>query len=299
VLQPAGNIVDPSAKIGRTREAVVGMQHELIANLAVGVDFIYRKYDRGTTTYVIGYEPGGPNFPLSAIYTPATYTDPVTGLSASYYAVCATCTRPSGIGNITLTNPNYQIYKGVDLSATKRFSNRWQMATSLTIQDNPNYFPFPQTATYVDPTGYEYNQGISTVAKYLYKAQGSYQFPWDITVSGNFNLNQGATRTLSINGPGNVFGGVGQTTLTKNTLTSAAIDQVRFDAVKLLDMGVTKAFVFRGGRNRLKLTLDGFNLFNDNTILSFSSNNQSVVGFTQPSSIVPPRVFRVGTAITF
>ena len=27
------------------------MQHELIKNLAVGVDYIYRKYDRGTTTY--------------------------------------------------------------------------------------------------------------------------------------------------------------------------------------------------------------------------------------------------------
>jgi hypothetical protein len=57
--------------------------------------------------------------------------------------------------------------------------------------------------------------------------------------------------------------------------------------------------VFRGGRNRLKLTLDGFNLFNDNTVLGYGSNNQSATGFTQPSSIVPPRVFRVGTAITF
>ena len=81
VLSPAGNIVDPSAKIGRTREGVVGMQHELIANLAVGVDYIYRKYDRGTTTYTIGYQPGAPGYPLSQIYVPAAtdYTDPVSG----------------------------------------------------------------------------------------------------------------------------------------------------------------------------------------------------------------------------
>ena len=58
MLVPAGNIVDPSAKIGRTREVIVGLQHELISNLAVGVDYIYRKYDRGTTTYTIGYQPG-------------------------------------------------------------------------------------------------------------------------------------------------------------------------------------------------------------------------------------------------
>ncbi len=69
MLAPAGNIVDPSAKIGRTREAIVGIQHELIANLAIGVDYIYRKYDRGTTTYTIGYQPGAPGYPLSQIYT--------------------------------------------------------------------------------------------------------------------------------------------------------------------------------------------------------------------------------------
>ena len=80
-LPTAGNIVDESAQIGRTREAIVGMQHELMSNFAV-VDFIYRKYDRGTTTYTIGYEPGAGYDALRAIYQPATYTDPVTGRAA-------------------------------------------------------------------------------------------------------------------------------------------------------------------------------------------------------------------------
>src|SRR5262249_19371576 len=91
VLLPAGNTVDPSAKIRRTGEAVVGVQHELISNLAVGVDFIYRKYDRGTTTYTIGYTPGPGYDALRALYLPATYADPVTGLNAKYYYVCDGC----------------------------------------------------------------------------------------------------------------------------------------------------------------------------------------------------------------
>ena len=206
VLLPAGNIVDESAKIGRTREGIVGMQHELMQNLAVGVDFIYRKYDRGTTNYTVGYGPGPAFDALQAIYRPATYTDPVTGKSATYYYVCDGCSRPSGLGNITLTNPNYQTYTGVDLTMNKRFSNRWQAAASVTIQDNPNFFPQYST-TYLNPTGREYNEGVSTISKYLFKAQGSYTMPWDINVSGNFNWNQGATRTLSINGPGSVPGG--------------------------------------------------------------------------------------------
>jgi hypothetical protein len=296
VFTPAGNIVDPSAKIGRTREAIAGMQHELIPNLAVAVDFIYRKYDRGTTTYTIGFQPGAAGYPLSQIYVKQTYTDPVTNLSANYYVVCDGCTRPSG-GSITVTNPNYQIYKGVDLSATKRFSNKWQLATSVTIQDNPGFLT-AGSASCINPTGCEYSNGISTISRYLFKAQGSYTLPWDIAASANFNMNQGGTRTLSINGPGSVYGGT-TGTISYSTLTQAPVNTFRFGAAKLLDVSLQKNFKMRGGKNRVKLSLDGFNMLNVYTIQGYSSGNQSSASFTAPSSIVPPRVFRVGASVNF
>src|SRR5262249_43314049 len=163
VFSATGNNVDPSAKIARTREAIAGIQHELIPNLAVGVDYIYRKYDRGTTTYTAGFQPGcansvtfpcvGAGFPLSQIYTgPFNYTDPITGLTAPYYTVCAACSRPSGLGSVAMTNPNYQVYKGVVITANKRFSNRWQMNASVTAQTNPSYID-PGSVTAIDPTG--------------------------------------------------------------------------------------------------------------------------------------------------
>jgi hypothetical protein len=297
VFLPAGNLVDPSAKIRRTREAIVGMQHELIPNLAVAVDVIYRKYDRGTTTYTVGFQPGGPNGSLTAIYVPNKFTDPASGLTATYYTVCDGCSRPSGLGQITVTNPNYQTYKGVDITATKRFSNRWQMQTSITIQDNPNFFP-EGNAQFLNPTGLEFNQGYSTIAKYLFKAQGSYTLPWDIAASANFNWNQGGTRTITINGPGAVYGGT-TGTIAYNTLTAEPVNAFRFEDVKLLDIGVQKSFKFRDGKNRLKLMLDGFNMFNVNTITAYSSGNRNLAGFTQPTTIVPPRVFRVGASLNF
>ena len=58
-------------------------------------------------------------------------------------------------------------------------------------------------------------------------------------------------------------------------------------------------FNFRGGKNRVKLMFDAFNVFNTNTILSYSSNNRSSSSFSSPSSIVPPRVFRIGASISF
>jgi outer membrane receptor protein involved in Fe transport len=74
---------------------------------------------------------------------------------------------------------------------------------------------------------------------------------------------------------------------------------VRFDPTNLLDIGLQKSFRFRGGKNRVKLMLDGFNIFNMNTIQGYASNNLSATNVTAPSSIIPPRVFRVGASINF
>jgi hypothetical protein len=304
VLSPAGNIVDPSAKIGRTREGIVGVQHELITNLAVGVDYIYRKYDRGTTTYTIGFQPGAPGYPLSQIYTPAAggYTDPVTGINAPYYVICQGCSRPSGLGNITMTNPEYQIYQGVDITATKRYSNRWQMQTALTIQTNPNYFP-EGSVTFINPTNREFRDGASTIPRWNLKMNGSYTFPWDINASANFNAIEGASRTTTINGPGAVYGGVNATgaatTISYTTLEVEPRGTTRFDPVKLLDLGLQKSFRFGGSSRSVKLMFDAFNIFNVNTITSFSSGNRSLGTYTQPTVIIAPRVFRVGARLAF
>ena len=114
----------------------------------------------------------------------------------------------------------------------------------------------------------------------------------------------GATRTLTINGPGSVYGGVNATTgapttISYTTLEFQARDGYRFDPIKLLDLGVQKVFQFNGGRQRIKLILDAFNVFNVNTITAYVSGNISTAGGTQPSTIVSPRVFRVGTQIVF
>jgi hypothetical protein len=305
---PSGNNVDPSTKIGRTREMVVGFQHELISNLAVSVDYIYRKYDRGTQNYVQGFQPGAPGYPLAQIYTgPKTWTDPVTGISANYYEICQGCMRPSGVGNVVFTNPNYQIYNGVDITANKRFSNRWQMSTGLTLQKVPQYFPSGSTS-FTNPTGREFQEGNmptgQTGVGWLYKANGAYQFGWDITASANFNMVQGQQRVMTINGPGSVYGGISSsganTTISYGTLEYQPRDDSRFATTKLLDLSAQKSIRFRGGKNRVKLSLDAFNVFNINTIQSYASNNLSLVtSVVAPASIVPPRVFRVGASLQF
>jgi len=297
VLTPAGNSVDESTKIARTREATVGASHELMSNMALGVDVIYRRYDRGTTTYTVGYQPGAAGFPISNLYTgPTAYTDPITGNTGNYYTICATCLRPSGLGSIIMTNPNYQNYVGADFTINKRYSDKWQLNLAFTVQKRNDY---TVDGGFTDPQNREYANGLSTLARYIFKLNGSYDLPWGVTASMNLNVNDGAIRTLTINGPGNVFGGVGQSTISRSSIQFQPSNTSRFERTQLLDLSVQKTFSFRGGQNRIKVMLDGFNIINTPTVLGYSSNNISQTISTRVSNIIPPRVFRVGMQINF
>ncbi len=301
VLVASGNRVADDAKLARTREMTVGLSHELIANLAVGADYIYRKYDYGTAAYIIGYEPGAAGFPQSNIYgAPLTHTDTVTGKTATYYTVQQGLTRPSG-PTITKTNLDYEVYQGVDLTLNKRYSDKWQLNIAVTIQKRNDYDVF-----YTNPTGVDLFDGINTGSRYLLKVNGSYDLPWGIMASTNFNMNDGANRNMSINGPGNVYGGT-TGNITYNTLNFEKGGSTRLEKTVLWDMGLNKTFTFRGGQNRVKMTVDGFNILNAAPVLGFSSNNLSSLGTTanpiipaeRINSILPPRVFRAGVTVWF
>ena len=116
--------------------------------------------------------------------------------------------------------------------------------------------------------------------------------------SGNFNMNQGAVRILSIDGPGEVYGGPDDT-IEYDTLLFQDVNSERFDPAPILDLAVHKTFRLSSERYQLKLMLDMFNVLNTNTILGYSSNNMSRRDSAAPDQIIPPRVFRIGARIQF
>ena len=135
-LDPNQNEIDPALKNNRTREFVVGVEHELLANVGLGIDYIWRKYDQNNDDYIISAP-----YPLSDIYVgPFDYTDPVSGMTGTYWEVCPTCLRPTG-PSITRNSPDYTSFSGVEITAEKRFSRRWRAATSVTVSQAQNFLP--------------------------------------------------------------------------------------------------------------------------------------------------------------
>ena len=79
-------------------------------------------------------------------------------------------------------------------------------------------------------------------------------------------------------------------------------DTIRYvttEAVKLLDLGLQKAFRFSNSKYQLKLMFDVFNVFNINTITDYSTDNRSSEAFSEPTQIIAPRVYRVGLRVAF
>jgi hypothetical protein len=172
------------------------------------------------------------------------------------------------------------------------------MSGAVTIQTNPNYFPVG-SSTFNNPTGRIYREGISTLAKYVIKGNGSYLFPWGVMASANFSMNQGGSRTLVMDGPGEVYGGpTGE--IEYDEIEFQDRGTFRFEDTALLDLGIHKTFNLGSSEKyRFKIMLDMFNVLNTNTVLDYDSDNVSSTDSLVPIQIVPPRVFRIGGSITF
>lgn len=297
-LDPTPNQIDPNLKNNRTREAVVGVQHQLSRNMAVSVDYIWRKYDQNNQSYTIGAP-----YPQSDIYVgPFDYTDPVSGETATYFQVCPTCPRLTG-PTITRNSPDYTTYRGVEITAQKRMSHRWQMDTSLTLSKARAYLP---AGSFTDPTNIDKQNGLdggTSNIRYVYKLQGIVQLPWKFTAATALNVQDGFIRVLTIRGPSGRFGGLNANgtpgpSLGQPTLEVFPRGVNRYDPFAELDLSFARTFTMPGNRRRVTFDVDVFNALNANTIRGLN-NNLSQTNFDSVTAVLPPRAVRFGFRFNF
>jgi hypothetical protein len=282
------NTVDPNLKNDRTDEFIAGVDHELMRNFGIGVQYIWRNYPR--------YSNWTPrNGVRSADYVPVTMT-----------AACgnATCDEPNytvtywqlpfqlPAGGVLKNQDQRRGYNALEISARKRLSNRWLMNGSLTLQDTRIYYG-PADLAYQDPTNVEQQDGAKAGtlnADWAAKLSGMYQFPKGINASGFLSMRQGypfnrtiqsATRTGSLG------------------LVDVFIDhygETRLDNFYQVDARVEKVIAIQS--RRVAISLDVFNVLNANTVLGRTAR-QNAANANDATEVLAPRVARIGVRVNF
>ena len=303
-------------------ELLAGLEREALTDFSVGATGTYRKLNNFTWTVPEKHQGAG-DYYTSADYVlnsvNATAVLP-NGQSVSLPWYHLASGVPIPIYNVITNRPDYyQLYKGLELTATKRMSNRWMLRGNFTFQNCTQHVG---SGGVIDPTvtrlcgvcsgsqvlvgsgsGSGSFGGVYINSKWNYSLTGAYQIPV-IETSLGFNLNgrQGyalpyVTRVAAPNGEGN-----------KLLLAPSSVDSFRNPNVSDLDLRLAKDLRF----NRLGLTLsvDAFNIMNSNTILQrnvtrLGSSSAKTGAFTALGSsnrvteVLSPRVFRVGARVSF
>jgi hypothetical protein len=219
--------------------------------------------------------------------------------------------RPANVTHTRRSN-EYAVYRGWEISARKRMSNRWMMNAAFTWNDRRLYDITGGTVTNNQPdfdlTNANFVAGFNNQVRYLVKFNGAVQLPAGFTLAQNTIIQEGNNRVITFNAPICRSAGLRTNGTSAGCLETGNNPTVglrveptgttHLSPLAMTDLSLSKQFRLTRGRSvTFETTL--FNVFNVNTIRGYSSNNLSNATFTRVSSIVPPRVLRVFARLQF
>ena len=314
------NVIGNDLKSPKTHELLFGVDRELMRQFSVSASFTYRRFVDLRWSPRIGVRQG--NYRQTGTFT-GTF-DEAGSVSIPFYAINPSAIPPGGGREYINRDGYHQRFMGIELSATKRMADHWQMRLGFSTNDHDEFFDNPETSI-EDPTpvcsfgaaGSSYgtscqplvnggevlrpaggsgkSQIFIALPKYQFIANGTYQGPWGINFGANLVTRQGYSQPF--------FRSQVATTDTlsnrKSVLLITDVDANRLPSVTSLDGRVEKAFKF--GPANLALDLDVFNLFNRGTLLgrTYDARLSGPLGFQQPREILQPRIARLGIRLNF
>ena len=325
-------------KAPHTDEIILGGEHELMTDLSIGINATYRKLN--DFVGIVGEHTKG----KGDFYSTADYVlhAPVIAqlpngkqVSLPYYTLKSGIAAP--LYKVIRNTPDYsQTYKGLELTATKRMSNRWMLRGNLTLQD---WTQQVGSGAIVDPTrgktcgicdgsqvifqstGSGSKGSVFINSKWSASLTGAYQIPV-IESSFGFNINSRQGYALPYSWAVSSTGGEG----TKHLLVPTDVDSFRNQTVTEVDMRLAKEFKI--SHVGLTISLDGFNMLNSNTILQRIVSGTGTAGdlnraagsagqcvkladgsyncapalntnANHVAEVLSPRVFRLGARLSF
>jgi hypothetical protein len=304
--------IDPNFSNGWTNEFLVGFEHQLMSDLSIAANYVYRKYGNLTPNndplgFPVGvstsdYVPGG-TFKASTVFG---------DFSVPYFIL----PFPAGDESILTNIHNYtQTYNGLELVVNKRMSHHFQLNGSVTIQSQKGHYNGGDSLAFVitgsprfttgstapfDPTNLPFLQG----KPYAYKGLGSLIYPfseWAIKLSGicdlPWGLTAGAYLRYQQGYPYVIVGTVrNQPGEDPHLILVEPIGSRRYKNLFTLDLHTEKQF-HAGNSTQISALVDIFNITNENTVLNRAQRISSNLNKIQ--EVLAPRVVRLGLRLGF
>ena len=280
-------------------ELTAGVERQVIKDMRVGAMFYYRtnRDQLGTRNIAV---------PSSA-YTPFTVT--ATGGPNGAQTVTVFNLNPAFNGRQTniVDNDAYldTKYTGVEFTAQKRMSSRWQMTAGFTIGKNTGGLNNggtnsgqSGTADLNDPNNTLFSNGIiGNDSDLAFRLSGSYQAPGKVSIAGSMLSNRGYpyVSTFSVSRALAAASGVALTRASQNVFLSDRGDE-RLPSVTMVDLRVSRPIRLGQGRQFVP-QLDLFNIGNAGTIVRYNVAVGST--YLTPAEILAPRIIRVGFSFDF
>ena len=305
---------DPDMDAPHTDELLFGVERELIRDFVVGATYTWRRRDDFVGTRAEKTRGAG-DFYSRADYvlapSPATGTLPASAGGAAYslpyYRLKPGVDAP--IYTVFTNLPGYsQTYQGLELTATKRMSDRWMLRGSLTLQDttqnvDDEFIVDPTRArgatgcTICDDSSVIVGSGAGSGAKggvyihseWAYNLTGAYQIPF-IETSLGFNL------TGRQGYPIPYVHRVGTSEGFKFLLIGEDPTEFRHEDIHNLDLRLAKDFRF--GPVGTTFSVDVFNVMNEQPVLQ-RNTRLGIASGNRITELQSPRVIRLGARLTF
>jgi hypothetical protein len=299
------NVVDPTLTPPKTDEIIVGFDHELMRDFAVGGSYIYKRFSK-----MIWQDwPYAPGSALAGVYYPfpglgSSDFVPVTtnfqGQTLTYYQLAPGITKT---GDLVTNRPDYhQRYQGIEITANKRLSHRWLFDTGFTYAVQREFFESDRAI--FDPTNIDLRRGGEVAnstqgsgksgyfldSRWNFKLDGMVELPYGVRLAGKLNGRQGFPFLRSFR-TDNRGQGIGRVEVLLDPVGDS-----RLKDLWITDLRAEK--VFDIGHAQISGIVDGFNVFNSATVLK-EERRQNFLTANRIEDILSARVVRFGARLTF
>lgn len=238
---------------------------------------------------------------LSEIYRPyEAYNIPITnpdpgfdgvvgtaddpGRTVTYYDYAAALSGRNFAGTMLVNVPGAQTYKTIEVAATRRISNGWQLSASYTATKSD--VPF------VDGQALNPNTEINTVDKTwetTAKIAAGYTFPFEIITSVDYQNRSGTRQARQVQFTG------GQT-IRSLVVNVDPVGSISLPSANLVNARLAKRFAL-GRQHSIEARVDFFNILNANFVTS--RNVRAGSTYLLPAAIIPPRIVQMGLSYKF